>query len=80
MAKNVRAKIPETDSLVIFDTNAATTKRFVEEVGIAASSTGAPGKGTGIEIARHPREVAEKAVRCSVFSFTQSSKMRTFYR
>jgi 3-hydroxyisobutyrate/3-hydroxypropionate dehydrogenase len=62
MAKNLRAKISETDALLICDTNANVTKRFVEEVGIAASSTNAPGKGTGIHIAENPREVAQKAV------------------
>ena len=62
MAKNLRAKIPEADTLFICDTNPNATKRFVEEVGIAASSTNAPGKGTGIYIAENPREVAQKAV------------------
>jgi hypothetical protein len=63
MAKNLRAKISETDALIICDTNANATNRFVEEVGIAASSTNAPGKGTGIRIAENPREVAQNAVR-----------------
>ena len=62
MAKNLRAKISKTDALIICDTNANATKRFVEEVGVAASSTPAPGKGAGIHIAEDPREVAQKAV------------------
>lgn len=62
MAKNLRAKIPGTDSLVIYDTNPAATQRFTEEVGVAASSAGAPNKGLGIKIASTPREVAEKSV------------------
>jgi len=62
MAKNLRAKIPETDILIICDTNPKVTEKFVEEVGIATSSTNAPGKGTGIHIAKDPREVAQKSV------------------
>lgn len=62
MAKNLRAKVPESDTLVIFDTNAAAIQRFVEEVGIAPSSVGATDKGTGLHIASSPREVAEKSV------------------
>ncbi|KAI9848032.1 MAG: hypothetical protein M1837_001134 [Sclerophora amabilis] len=61
MAKNLRARIPSTDTLIIHDLNANATKSFVEEVGIAASSTGAAGNGTGIEIAENPRQVAEKS-------------------
>ena len=65
MAKNLRAKIPETDTLIICDTNPKATEKFVEEVGIATSSTNAPGKGTGIHIAKNPREVAQKSVSLS---------------
>ncbi len=63
MARNLRAKIPATDTLVIYDRNTDATRKFAEEVGIAASAAGAPEKGTGIEIAGNPREVAEKSVR-----------------
>lgn len=63
MAKNLRAKIPATDSLVIYDRNTDATTRFAQEVGIAASSDGALEIGTGIEVARGPREVAERSVR-----------------
>ena len=62
MAKNLRAKIPNTDTLIICDTNPGATKKFVGEVGIAASSADAPGKGTGIHIADNPKDVAQKAV------------------
>lgn len=65
MAKNLRAKIPETDTLIIYDTNSKATEKFVEEVGIATSSTNAPGKGTGIHVAEDPREVAQKSVSLS---------------
>lgn len=81
MAKNLRAKIPETDSLVIFDTNPAATQKFAEEVGIAAASAGASGKGLGIHIASSPREVAEKSVWSSIsVSPPPSIKMSMFYR
>jgi hypothetical protein len=65
MAKNLRAKIPETDTLIVCDTNPHATKKFAEEVGIVVSSTNTPGKGTGIHIAENPKEVAHKAVRHS---------------
>lgn len=53
MAKNLRAKIPEGDSLTVFDVNAATLERFVKEA--------QPGNVT---VAKAPREVVENAVRC----------------
>ena len=65
MAKNLRAKIPETDTLIICDTNPKATEKFAEEVGIATSSTNAPGRRTGIHIAENLREVAQKSVSLS---------------
>ena len=53
MAKNLRAKIPASDTLVIHDRNEDATARFVQEVG----NTG------GLEVEASPRKVAEKAVR-----------------
>ena len=50
MAKNLRAKIPATDTLLICDTNPNATKKFVEEVGI------------GTHIAENPKEIGQKAV------------------
>lgn len=50
MAKNLRAKIPATDTLLICDTNPNATKKFVEEA------------GTGIHITENPKEVGQKAV------------------
>jgi len=61
MAKNLRTKIPASDLLTIYDVNSSATAKFVEEVGVAASSTDAPEKGTGIQIATGPRGVAEKS-------------------
>lgn len=59
MAKNLRAKIPDSDTLVVCDVNKEATQRFVDEVGVAASGTG---KGLGVEIAKNSRECAEKSV------------------
>ena len=50
MAKNLRAKVEETDDLYICDVNAEATKRFVEET------------GKGVHVAKNPREVAQKCV------------------
>lgn len=50
MAKNLRAKIPEGDSMTIFDVNKTAVERFVQEAGnVKAAST--------------PREVVEQSVR-----------------
>jgi hypothetical protein len=51
MAKNLRAKIPEGDTLTIFDVNAASLEQFTQEATPA-----------GVVVAKTPREVAEKAV------------------
>ncbi|KAL1979284.1 hypothetical protein VTN96DRAFT_6312 [Rasamsonia emersonii] len=51
MAKNLRAKIPASDTLIIRDVNKDVMQRFVEETKTAGS----------VEIADNPREVAEKA-------------------
>lgn len=53
MAKNLWAKIPEDDKLIICDTNSETTSRFLKE-----------DKGTKIEVTDYPRELAENSV-CS---------------
>ena len=55
MAKNLRAKIPESDTLVICDVNTDATKKFVDEFGVK-------GKGSLVEIAANSREVAERSV------------------
>lgn len=53
MAKNLRAKIPANDTLIIHDRNTKATTNFVQE---------ASADGKGIEVANSPRAVAEKAV------------------
>lgn len=54
MAKNLRAKIPKGDTLVINDVNSEATAKFAEEV------------GTGVEVVGTPREVAQRSVSLSV--------------
>ena len=56
MAKNLRAKIPSTDKLVICDRNQEATSSFVQEA--QAGSSGAQ----EIEVVTTPRKVAEQAV------------------
>ncbi len=56
MAKNLRAKIPKTDTLVISDLNVDATKNFIKEVG----------NDTRTEIAQSVREIAEKSVSASL--------------
>lgn len=67
MAKNLRAKIPASDNLIIHDRNTEATASFIHELGIARdNSTSNNEMGLmGIEVASSPRAVAEKAVRDS---------------
>ena len=60
MAKNLRAKIPKSDKLVICDRDTQATDNFVQEVG-----TGSEGDGN-VEVVKTPRKVAEQSV--STFS------------
>lgn len=53
MAKNLRAKLPKDDTLVIHDVNTSATANFTKEVG-----------QKGVHVAENVREVAEKSVRC----------------
>lgn len=50
MAKNLRAKVPESDVLIVYDQNTEATTTFVQEV------------GAGVEVANSPRGVAERSV------------------
>ena len=50
MAKNLRSKIPESDTMVIHDVNQTALDKFKSEMG-------------NVEIAKNVREVAEKTVR-----------------
>lgn len=65
MAKNLRAKIPASDTLIIHDRNKEATASFIHEVGIARDNSNSNNEMglMGIEIANSPRAVAEKAVR-----------------
>ena len=56
MAKNLRAKLPKTDKLVICDRNTAATERFIQEAGAGAEGD------QEIEVAKTPRSVVEQAV------------------
>ena len=58
MAKNLRAKIPATDTLLIRDVNEEAAKRFVAEIQATAHSP----TESRVEIAQNAREVAEKSV------------------
>jgi 3-hydroxyisobutyrate dehydrogenase len=49
MAKNLRAKIQESDTMVIHDVNSKALEKFKSEVG-------------NVEVAKNVREVAEKTV------------------
>ena len=84
MAKNLRAQIPNDDKLLVFDRDREASSKFVQEVGIAATSVGAESKGTIIEVVNSPREVAENSVSMA-FSYGVSGDcavpvMSLFYR
>ena len=56
MAKNLREKLPKTDTLLINDVNKDAVGKFVEELsGFTVHATGSP------------REIAERAVRTEMF-------------
>ena len=61
MAKNLRAKIPAADTLLVCDSNAAVTARFVAEAGAAAER-----KVGDVRVCEDAREVAERCVSCCV--------------
>ncbi|PLB33901.1 putative dehydrogenase [Aspergillus candidus] len=61
MAKNLRAKIPAADTLVIRDVNEETAARFVEEARKEAQSNGAGEDTAKVLIAQDAREVAEQS-------------------
>lgn len=62
MAKNLRAKIPASDTLIIRDVNEDSAKRFVAESQEVARSSGAGAEVGRVEVAENAREVAEKSV------------------
>lgn len=62
MAKNLRAKIPATDTLIVRDVNEKAAQRFVEEATEAARSTGTTAEENRVQIAENARELAEKSV------------------
>lgn len=59
MARNLRAKVPANDEIFVYDVNATATKSFLDEA-----------QGTPVQAAGSPREVAEKSVSATAFSFT----------
>ena len=59
MARNLRAKVPKSDKLVICDRNATATDTFVREIG-----AGSEGDGS-VEVVKTPRKVAEQSVSIS---------------
>ncbi|EON61056.1 3-hydroxyisobutyrate dehydrogenase [Coniosporium apollinis CBS 100218] len=61
MAKNLRAKMPASNTLIILDVNSDAMKRFVEESKAAAKSSGAGADSMKVETAQNAREVAEKS-------------------
>lgn len=61
MAKNLRAKIPEADELFVCDTKASATESFLSEA-----------RGMRVQVARSPREVAEKSVCLDIARFLLS--------
>lgn len=56
MAKNLRAKIPQSDKLVICDRNTNATDSFLREVGADTQGDGR------VEVVKTPRKVAEQSV------------------
>lgn len=63
MARNLRAKIAPSDTLIVCDVNEEATKRFVADSQDVRRISGAGADEGRVEIAQNAREVAEKSVR-----------------
>ena len=63
MARNLQAKLPESDTLRIFDINKDSTGKF-------ATDTKALSKGAVVHIANTAREAAEASVRTFLALFS----------
>lgn len=62
MAQNLRAKIPEADTLTVFDVNKSSLERFSKEA-----------VPSNVVLAQNPREVAENSVSSNILSGRQIS-------
>lgn len=82
MAKNLRAKIPEGDRLVLCDRNEKATTQFVQEASCPSSNNGPPRSAINIEVADNPREVVEKSVSSALYPLHSPlfHMMSMFYR
>ncbi|KAF3932325.1 hypothetical protein ABW19_dt0209171 [Dactylella cylindrospora] len=58
MAKNLRAKIPESDTLTIYDINEAATNQFIKESNVSGPI---PGTAAGVRVAKNVKEVAQNS-------------------
>lgn len=68
MAKNLRAKIPSSDTLIVHDRNTEATANFVQEV------------GAGVEVANSPRGVAERSVGALPIQTTHQYHMMSMFQ
>jgi hypothetical protein len=68
MARNLRAKIPVNDEILVYDVNATATQSFLKE-----------SQGTRVQAAVNPREVAEMSVSVTYGSSTRNDE-QLFYR
>lgn len=69
MAKNLHAKIPPTDTLLIRDVNEESTKRFLQEASEAAKGAGANvSTRPKVEAADSARDLAERSVSLTCFA------------
>lgn len=65
MAKNLHAKIPSTDTLMVRDVNEESTALFLRETMESAKGAGAGGTFPEVVVADNARALAEKSVSCS---------------
>lgn len=69
MAKNLRAKIPEGDRLVIYDRNEEATTQFVHEVAAPSADLGTnPRRDIDTEVAVTARRVVERSVSLALYT------------
>lgn len=65
MARNLRRNALPADRMLVYDINVNSTKRFVGDVRIAASSVDGSDNAAEVDVAETPRSLAEKSVSCA---------------
>lgn len=72
MAKNLRAKVPEGDKLMIYDRNEDVTTQFLHQVNNLGCNVGSLRRCNHTEVANTAREVVERSVSPAFYPLSYS--------